>query len=70
MIQVQVYRYNPETDNEPWMETREVEDDFRQRMVLDVLEHLKTRDASLAYRRSGGRLWLRWHLMARMPSPV
>lgn len=52
MIQAQVYRYNPEVDNEPRMETHQVEDSFRQRMVLDVLEHLKERDSSLAYRRS------------------
>lgn len=52
MIQVQVYRYDSETDNEPRMESYQVEDSFRPRMVLDVLEHLKERDSSLAYRRS------------------
>ncbi|MFO7550884.1 MAG: succinate dehydrogenase iron-sulfur subunit [Haliea sp.] len=52
MIEVKVYRYNPELDNEPWMENYQVEDSFRQRMVLDVLEHLKERDPSLTYRRS------------------
>lgn len=52
MIKVQVYRYNPEVDNEPWMKDYEVEDSFHQHMVLDVLEHLRERDPSLAYRRS------------------
>jgi len=52
MIQVQIYRYNPETDEEPRMETHEVDEQFRRRMVLDVLEHLKERDPSLSYRRS------------------
>jgi len=52
MIQVDLYRYNPETDSEPRMETHEVDEQFRQRMVLDVLEHLKERDSSLNYRRS------------------
>ncbi|MDO8863632.1 succinate dehydrogenase iron-sulfur subunit [Haliea sp. E1-2-M8] len=52
MIQVQIYRYNPDLDNEPRMENYQVEESFRQRMVLDVLEHLKERDPSLTYRRS------------------
>lgn len=52
MIEVQVYRYNPEVDDKPRMENHQVEDGFRQRMVLDVLEHLKEHDSSLAYRRS------------------
>ena len=52
MIHVQVYRYNPEVDNAPRMQSYQVEDKFRQQMVLDVLEHLKERDSSLAYRRS------------------
>lgn len=52
MIDVQVYRYHPEAANEPRMQTYQVDDSFRQRMVLDVLEHLKERDSSLTYRRS------------------
>lgn len=52
MIQVKLYRYNPETDSAPRMESREIPDDFRKRMVLDVLEHLREEDPSLAYRRS------------------
>lgn len=52
MIHVQVYRYNQDVDKEPWMKSYQVEDSFRERMVLDVLEHLKERDPSLAFRRS------------------
>ena len=52
MIDVQVYRYNPEHDAAPYMQSLSVPDDFRRRMVLDVLEHLHEQDPSLAYRRS------------------
>src|SRR5690606_20141930 len=52
MIQVRIYRYIPENDIEPRMEAFEVEEAFRQRMVLDVLEHLREKDTTLAYRRS------------------
>lgn len=52
MIKVNLYRYQPERDSTPHMETVEVDDRFRQAMVLDVLESLKARDATLTYRRS------------------
>jgi len=52
MIDVQVYRYNPEHDAAPYMQSLSVPDDFRRRMVLDVLEYLHEQDPSLAYRRS------------------
>ncbi|MDY0006737.1 MAG: succinate dehydrogenase iron-sulfur subunit [Spongiibacteraceae bacterium] len=52
MFEVQVYRYNPETDSAPWMESFQVDAGYRRRMVLDVLEHLHERDPTLAYRRS------------------
>src|SRR5699024_10875376 len=45
-------RYNPETDNVPYDQDVEVDDSFRNRMVLDVLEHIKTKDPTLAFRRS------------------
>ncbi len=35
MIQVQVYRYIPELDDQPLIDIYEVEGSFRQRMVLD-----------------------------------
>ena len=52
MIKERLYRYHPEQDDLPRMETLEVEERFRRAMVLDVLEHLKQQDATLAYRRS------------------
>lgn len=52
MLKVQVYRYNPETDNAPYMKTYEVDTQGKDLMVLDVLELLKVQDQSLAYRRS------------------
>ncbi len=52
MLKVQVYRYNPETDNAPYMKTYELDTQGKDLMVLDVLELLKAQDQSLAYRRS------------------
>ena len=52
MLTVSVYRYNPETDSEPYMQDYQVDTGGRDLMVLDVLEMLKTDDPSLAYRRS------------------
>lgn len=49
---VKLYRYNPEQDTAPYTETVTVGAEFRHRMVLDVLEHLKTRDTTLSFRRS------------------
>lgn len=52
MLQVSIYRYHPERDQAPGMQDYTVGDHFRQRMVLDVLEHLKAEDQTLTYRRS------------------
>ncbi|MGC3872570.1 succinate dehydrogenase iron-sulfur subunit [Halomonas sp. GXIMD04776] len=49
---VQLFRYHPEIDDEPYMDTIEIDDKYRQTMVLDVLEHLKQRDTDITYRRS------------------
>ena len=50
---VSVYRYNPETDKEPYMQDFEVElPGGKDLMVLDVLQLVKNQDASVAYRRS------------------
>ncbi|MGM0953980.1 MAG: succinate dehydrogenase iron-sulfur subunit [Pseudomonadota bacterium] len=49
---VRLYRYNPEQDEIPYSQEIKVGDEFRNRMVLDVLEHLKTRDTTLVFRRS------------------
>ena len=53
MLQVSVYRFNPETDAAPQMQEYQVETGGKDLMVLDVLEMLKAEhDASVTYRRS------------------
>lgn len=52
MLTVEIYRYNPETDSQPYMKTYEVDTKGRDYMVLDILEILKSQDNSLSYRRS------------------
>lgn len=52
MLNIDIYRYNPETDPAPRMQRLQVDDSFRKKMVLDVLEHLKQRDPTLSFRRS------------------
>lgn len=50
---VSLYRYNPETDKKPVMQDVEVDlPEGKDLMVLDVLEMIKARDPSIAYRRS------------------
>lgn len=52
MITVEIYRYNPETDDVPGKSHYQIDESFRNKMVLDVLEHLKARDETLSFRRS------------------
>ena len=53
MLQVSVYRFNPETDAAPRMQEYQVETGGKDLMVLDVLEMIKAEhDASVTYRRS------------------
>ena len=49
---IQIYRYNPDTDSKPYMQTLEVELDGSERMLLDVLVKLKALDPTISYRRS------------------
>ena len=50
---VSLYRYNPETDREPYMQDVEVSlPEGKDLMVLDVLNLIKEKDQSLSYRRS------------------
>ncbi len=49
MLQVSVYRFNPETDAAPQMQEYQVETGGKDLMVLDVLEMIKAEhDARLA----------------------
>ena len=52
MLQVSIYRYNPESDSEPYMQDLEVDTGGKDLMVLDVLELIKAQDPSVAFRRS------------------
>jgi succinate dehydrogenase / fumarate reductase iron-sulfur subunit len=52
MLQVSIYRYNPEADKEPYMKDYQVDTGGKDLMVLDVLELLKEQDSSLSFRRS------------------
>jgi succinate dehydrogenase / fumarate reductase iron-sulfur subunit len=53
MLQVSLYRYNPETDEAPYMQDFPVDTGDRDLMVLDVLELIKAdHDGSVTYRRS------------------
>ena len=52
MINVQIYRYHPEHDTTPYMESKTLPEEFRKRMVLDALQYLREEDPTLAFRRS------------------
>ena len=49
---VSIYRYNPETDKEPYMQDVEVDTGGKDLMVLDVLELMKAKDPTISFRRS------------------
>ena len=50
---VSVYRYNPEVDEAPYMQDIHIDiPGGKDIMVLDLLQLLKDKDPSLAYRRS------------------
>ena len=48
----QIYRYDPDKDAKPYMQTIEVELDGHERMLLDALIKLKAVDPTLSFRRS------------------
>jgi succinate dehydrogenase / fumarate reductase, iron-sulfur subunit len=48
----QIYRYDPDTDAKPRMQTLQVELDGQERMLLDALGKLKAVDPTLSFRRS------------------
>lgn len=52
-MKVSVYRYNPEADSAPYMQEYEVEShNCHGVMMLDLLEAIKVKDPTLAFRRS------------------
>jgi succinate dehydrogenase / fumarate reductase iron-sulfur subunit len=48
----EVYRYNPDADKAPYMQSYELELDGSERMLLDALIKLKKLDETLSFRRS------------------
>ncbi|WP_252382677.1 2Fe-2S iron-sulfur cluster-binding protein, partial [Escherichia coli] len=48
----EVYRYDPDSDVQPYMQAFNVELKPDDRMLLDVLIHLKAQDQTLSFRRS------------------
>ena len=52
MLQVSVYRYNPDRDAAPFMQDFQVNTDGKDIMVLDVLALIKGQDQGFPYRRS------------------
>lgn len=49
---VEIYRYDPDKDKAPYMQTYEIELLDTDRMLLDVLLRLKKMDETLTFRRS------------------
>ena len=47
-----IYRYDPDKDAKPYMQTIDVELDGHERMLLDALMKLKAVDPSISFRRS------------------
>ena len=48
----QIYRYDPDKDAKPYMQTIEIQLDGHERMLLDALVKLKEQDPTLSFRRS------------------
>ena len=48
----QIYRYDPDTDAKPYMQSIDVELDGSERMLLDALMKLKSVDPAISLRRS------------------
>ncbi len=49
---IEMYRYDPEKDSKPYMQTYELELESSDRMLLDALMKLKKMDPTLSFRRS------------------
>ena len=52
MIDVNIYRYNPETDKFPYTQTYTLQKPEKDIMLLELLNILKEQDSSISYRRS------------------
>ena len=47
----EIYRYDPDSDAAPRMQTYQIEIDSHERMLLDALVKLKAVDETLSFRR-------------------
>ena len=52
ILEVNMYRYNPEEDKFPYIKQYQIEKPAKDIMVLDLLHLLKEQDESISYRRS------------------
>ena len=52
MLEINIYRYNPEKDKFPFMQQYKIEEPKKDIMVLDLLHLIKEGDNSLSFRRS------------------
>ncbi len=52
MIDINIYRYNPETDKFPYIQTYSIKKPEKDIMLLELLNILKEQDSSISYRRS------------------
>jgi len=43
MLKVSIYRYNPDTDSEPYMKDYQIDTQGRDLMVLDILNLVKSK---------------------------
>lgn len=53
-VHLSVYRYNPESDSEPYMQDYELSGVTPDTMVLDAMIRIKAQDETLSFRRSCG----------------
>jgi succinate dehydrogenase/fumarate reductase iron-sulfur protein len=51
-VRFSIYRYNPETDQKPYMQKYELDIDAGNMMLLDAILLIKAQDESLSVRRS------------------
>ena len=51
-MRFRIYRYNPETDSDPYMQDYQLDDVSQDMMLLDALLLIKEQDPSLGFRRS------------------
>ena len=52
MLDVSIYRYDPDTDKKPYMQDLQVDTDGKDVMVLDVMHMCKDKDEAISFRRS------------------